>query len=49
MIDKLLKLVERYDILAEKMSTPAIISNMDQYAALAKEIIRIEMIKKNFI
>ncbi len=37
MIDKLLKLVERYDILSEKMSNPDIISDMDQYTALAKE------------
>ncbi len=37
MIDKLLKLVERYDMLSEKMSNPDIISDMDQYTALAKE------------
>tara|TARA_Y100000994_G_scaffold154392_1_gene126494 strand:+ start:691 stop:1758 length:1068 start_codon:yes stop_codon:yes gene_type:complete len=37
MIDKLLKLVERYDTLSEKMSNPDIISDMDQYTALAKE------------
>ena len=34
MIDKLLKLVERYDILSEKMSNPDIISDMDQYNIL---------------
>ena len=44
MIDKLLKLVERYDILAEKMSTPDIISNEPGFYKEGEYGIRIENI-----